>query len=369
MPNTKPILALDITLSLKDILHYAKVFTLRNKHIHEITVLLKQDRRRPKGTSQGVTYKQIGDVMQVRGHTHQAMINISDQLRRLRGELKHAFEELPFVPNSNVKRTSNCSPSLNLEEAVTPQPLCKCEELTNKVNELKKENLLLQKKYDVLEAGPKPKRINAQVKKLKLTSANLRKTLKPLRRQMLSVNDKLKAMKVNHKSTPKKVALKRKLHSTLSLLKYHQSSKKRESGNAKKLNKTCKRLRMDLDDSMRDNEITETILKDSFDTSSLSTKKDKKMYSFQMRKVMYKCIVDKVPVDAAGGTVAYIVKQLTGRQLEAIPDSTTFRRAARELGILSDLQTASVLLNGENVTIAWDATSVNGDHLNEVHIC
>jgi hypothetical protein len=38
------------------------------------------------------------------------------------------------------------------------------------------------------------------------------------------------------------------------------------------------------------------------------------------------------------------------------------------MSILADLQTAEILLQCENCTIAWDATELSGAHVNEIHI-
>ena len=43
------------------------------------------------------------------------------------------------------------------------------------------------------------------------------------------------------------------------------------------------------------------------------------------------------------------------------------RNYAREFGIISALQTAELLYHNKTCTIAWDATTVRGKHMNEVH--
>ena len=41
---------------------------------------------------------------------------------------------------------------------------------------------------------------------------------------------------------------------------------------------------------------------------------------------------------------------------------------AYEIGILADLQVAEALASHENITLACDATTIEGSHINEVHI-
>ena len=49
----------------------------------------------------------------------------------------------------------------------------------------------------------------------------------------------------------------------------------------------------------------------------------------------------------------------------SLPDPSTVTCCAYELGVLSDLQ---VMYNCEDITLSWDSTTVNGDHINEICI-
>ena len=46
----------------------------------------------------------------------------------------------------------------------------------------------------------------------------------------------------------------------------------------------------------------------------------------------------------------------------------TVSQMAYEMSVISDLQTADLLITSQNITLAWDATSINGLHINEIHI-
>ena len=49
-------------------------------------------------------------------------------------------------------------------------------------------------------------------------------------------------------------------------------------------------------------------------------------------------------------------------------DPTTVSQCAYELGILEEIQVAEAIEMINNLNIAWDATSLDADHINEVHI-
>ena len=39
------------------------------------------------------------------------------------------------------------------------------------------------------------------------------------------------------------------------------------------------------------------------------------------------------------------------------------------MGVLSDIQTGELLVSQDNITFAWDATTIEGSHIDEVHTC
>ena len=63
-----------------------------------------------------------------------------------------------------------------------------------------------------------------------------------------------------------------------------------------------------------------------------------------------------------------IVETLTGMKMDTQADPTTDSQCAYELGILAEIQVAEAIEMNNNLNIAWDATSLDADHINEVHI-
>ena len=88
-----------------------------------------------------------------------------------------------------------------------------------------------------------------------------------------------------------------------------------------------------------------------------------------MRTAIYKCISCQVPVERVSSVLDHAVRILTPHQLDDLPSVSTICGAAREMGILSDLQVATKVTSCDNMTLAWDGTSLDGKHINEVHLC
>ncbi|XP_074657147.1 uncharacterized protein LOC141910312 [Tubulanus polymorphus] len=101
---------------------------------------------------------------------------------------------------------------------------------------------------------------------------------------------------------------------------------------------------------------------------TISVKKDKKTYSDSFRRAAYLCLQSQVSVEQVGNVIDGVLKNLTPYSVDKKPDASTVSYFSYELGVLSDLQVAEVLVNEDNLTISWDATSLSGEHVNEVHI-
>ena len=66
-----------------------------------------------------------------------------------------------------------------------------------------------------------------------------------------------------------------------------------------------------------------------------------------------------MPVETTVNVIQNIVKEITGFDLDTKANVTTVSQFAYEIGCESRVQE-------ENLTVAWDATSLNSEHINEV---
>ena len=75
-----------------------------------------------------------------------------------------------------------------------------------------------------------------------------------------------------------------------------------------------------------------------------------------------------LPIETTGGVIKSVVGEVTGMEVSATASAPTVSQMAYELSVLSDLQVGESLSVEENMTLAWDATSLRDDHINEVHV-
>ena len=92
-------------------------------------------------------------------------------------------------------------------------------------------------------------------------------------------------------------------------------------------------------------------------------------YDPDVRRVIYEAIHSKVPIANASELIATAVTTLTSAPAPVLPSPSTISRMSAEIGIISYVQAAETMLNSNNQsTLAWDATTLAGVHINEVHI-
>ncbi|KAK0049869.1 hypothetical protein Bpfe_020761 [Biomphalaria pfeifferi] len=104
----------------------------------------------------------------------------------------------------------------------------------------------------------------------------------------------------------------------------------------------------------------------SCEMSQIITKEDKKTYSSSTRIIIYHCLELNVPVDAIA-QVLRVCLSVIGINFEDLPTSSTISQMAREMGVIAELQVAEAIIESEAVTLSFDATTIKGSHINEVH--
>ncbi|KAK6172145.1 hypothetical protein SNE40_015873 [Patella caerulea] len=114
-----------------------------------------------------------------------------------------------------------------------------------------------------------------------------------------------------------------------------------------------------------------TCVNDDLKNSSsnvIKAKKDGKTFSYSYRKAAYACLVNQVPVETAGSLISKVVKEMTGNTVDYSADASTISQMAYELSVLDDVHVGEAMVKGGDLNLAWDATSLDGEHINEVHI-
>ena len=97
------------------------------------------------------------------------------------------------------------------------------------------------------------------------------------------------------------------------------------------------------------------------------TNLDGKTYSPEMRMKVYDAIVAGVPTKTIPSLIVKFAHR-SGTTLTDVPHRSTVEAMVRELGVISHLQSADALLENRDCTIACDAKTQEGTHLNSVHI-
>ena len=89
---------------------------------------------------------------------------------------------------------------------------------------------------------------------------------------------------------------------------------------------------------------------------------------FLFQQVIYKSLDAKVPYRNVANLVEGAVLQLTGIDIGRMPSQSTIARMIFEVSVLCLLQATDALLMSPSATLCWDATSIDGEHINEIHV-
>ena len=92
-----------------------------------------------------------------------------------------------------------------------------------------------------------------------------------------------------------------------------------------------------------------------------------KSYSTSIRALIYDMLMCHVPSHSVP-LLLHKIGEHTGYCFSDIPHRTTVEQMMRELGVISDLQTAEIALSTKDLTLGFDATTQEGIHVNAVHI-
>lgn len=97
------------------------------------------------------------------------------------------------------------------------------------------------------------------------------------------------------------------------------------------------------------------------------SKKDRKTYSLDTRMTVYTSVINQVPTQNIPDVIAQF-SEYSGERIDYVPHRTTVEQMTRELGIISDLQTAELCVKTCNLTLGFDATTQEGVHINSIHL-
>lgn len=110
------------------------------------------------------------------------------------------------------------------------------------------------------------------------------------------------------------------------------------------------------------------ILEDTCEERKIVSTKMGKVYDTTLRLCVYECLLHNVSVTNVCHLIHYICKTLLNKVLSDLPCMATVSQMAYEVGILSDIQVGCILHNSDCATLAWDSTTKEGAHINEVHV-
>ena len=126
-----------------------------------------------------------------------------------------------------------------------------------------------------------------------------------------------------------------------------------------KLERFYQNRHLELEEELKNHSERPTVVESDF-------RKDGKSYNFQMRMLAYECLMANVPTDRIPGLIESFAKRFG---INLTSQNIPVKSSVENMVVaLSDLQTADVLYNTDNITIGMDATTQEGCHLNDIYM-
>ena len=259
------------------------------------------------------------------------------------------------TPASPVKTRRDCS-----------NVTCKALKLANKnlsdsVQKQKKRIFLsnkltssLKQQFKCRTVNQKEKRHKQKIDELKLTNSSLQRKIRFLNRQLENIKSQ------NHALIKDNLRLLREAELfNLSTCKINDQLKETKAAlhSQEKDLKNTKQYCDYLTSLLLENDSKETIIS-----------KQGSKYSCDIRLCIYKELLCDVPVAHCGSILNEFSEILMNKSLTNTPSAATCAQMAYELGVLSSVQVAEFLLNHRPLCLSWDATTVDGAHVNEIHV-
>lgn len=98
-----------------------------------------------------------------------------------------------------------------------------------------------------------------------------------------------------------------------------------------------------------------------------SLQKSGKTFPLDMRMFVYDAIVCHVPTKSVPVIIEKYAKR-TGIILNQVPHRSTVEMMTRELGVILDFRAAEILIDTDDLTLGFDATTQEGLHINSIHV-
>ncbi|XP_065659609.1 uncharacterized protein LOC136083782 [Hydra vulgaris] len=214
------------------------------------------------------------------------------------------------------------------------------------IKTVKKEKTTISKTFQVKRVNQLIKRTSRRISKYQLKAQKYEADVISLTKSLKKLNLKCKSLVKENKSCKKKIL-------TLEFTILDLEKKLRAQDLAlKESDITIDQLNCDIN---------------QIEKGSIFTK-EKKSFNASLRLVVYHCLESNVPVDAIPKVIMSCASLgNVNLKPQDLPNLSTIAQMSREMGVIALLQVAETIINADVVTLAFDATTIKGIHINQIH--
>ena len=105
----------------------------------------------------------------------------------------------------------------------------------------------------------------------------------------------------------------------------------------------------------------------NLESNLMVSKKNKKTYNTELRTLVFDAVINQVSANCISSIIQSFSQHL-GLTIKTVPCRNTVEQMVRELGVITDLQTAEIDISEENLTLGFDGTTQEGIHASCIHL-
>ena len=311
-------------------------------------------------TSLSVTDNRISDLISIQSDRDDLSMPSPEP------STSYAMPQCATVSDETTQQTLNMSTS-RLQDSLRNQNKCEgCKDLRNRLHEVLREKSEARIRYN-----QNTKLLKQQFNEpVKVISQKFKRKVKQYDNLKQKTKTTFHSMQIA--DLKKKLSNLTKAHNKLK--KYHDTNK--DSLKIKKDKQLMEKIKI-LQSNLEESNERYRILEDKCTTqddeivelknNQVINIKDGKTFSSKARQLVYDCIVNQVPSKNVHDVFAQFFCRL-GLLKQIYPSRSAVENMTRELGVISELQAAQVILQNKNNTLGFDATTQEGVHINSIHI-
>ena len=226
----------------------------------------------------------------------------------------------------------------------------------------------MRKRIEFLQSSNSKQKIasNKKIKDLRDKILSAPNQIRILKQKIARKNEKIRLLQLKVKASNSASVCTRSLNTQLKKVQMKENDISELSKKVKELSEQLKKYEKEIQLLENENmKLKEEEMCERETQVEIHAKRDEKTYSTLIRLIIYEMLLTQVPTKNISEVISTIYNRMN-ISIDKIPSRSLVEQMVRELGVISEVQAAELLLKHDNSTLAFDATTQEGVHVNAI---